>query len=321
MLQQDVEAPARSVLRETRLRIVLVMNLAVVVGQVAAGFAAHSLGLLADAGHNLTDVAAVLTSMVAVRLARRPANAGRSFGYHRSTILAAQANAAGVLVVTVLIAIEGVRRLVNPPHVTGSIVVTAALIGAVVNGAAALLLRERGDDHERDLNMRSAMLHMTSDAAASVGVAAAGAVIVATDGWRWLDPAVSLAIGVVIAWQAWRLLRATADVLLESTPAGLDPTRLTAAIVAVDGVDAVHDLHTWSLSSDVRALSAHVVLSGHPTLEEAQVVGERVKQAVSAPFAIAHATLELECEPCAEGDPGCEMDALADPRNGRRAAL
>src|SRR5438309_6621524 len=158
MLQQDDEAPARSVLRETRLRIVLVMNLAVVVGQVVAGLAAHSLGLLADAGHNLADVAAVLTSMVAVRLTRRPPNAGRSFGYHRSTILAAQANAAGVLVVTVLIAVEGVRRLFDPPHVTGSIVVVAALVGAVVNAVAALLLRETGEDHEHDLNMRSAML-------------------------------------------------------------------------------------------------------------------------------------------------------------------
>jgi len=312
---QDGDASARSVLREARLRVVLVMNLAVVIGQVVAGVAAHSLGLLADAGHNLADVVAVVTSLVAVRLARRPPTAGRSFGYHRSTILAAQANAAGVLIVTVLLTVEGSRRLVSTPHVTGSIVLGAALAGAVINGAAALLLREHG---AHDLNMRSAMLHLTGDAAASLGVAAAGAVIVITGGWWRLDPIASLVIAAVIAWQAWRLLRATADVLLESTPLGLDPARLAAAIVAVDGVDAVHDVHAWSLSSEVRALSAHVVLSGHPTLEEAQVVGERVKRAVSAPFSIAHTTLELECEPCEEGDPGCEMEVLAQPPNGRR---
>jgi len=125
----------------------------------------------------------------------------------------------------------------------------------------------------------------------------------------WLDPVVSLGIGLLISWQAIRLLRDAADVLLESVPKGLDLNQLTSTIERVEGVEEVHDLHVWGLSSDVLALSAHVVMEGHPTLEEAQVVGERVKAAVSRPFGIAHATLELECESCeTDGQPPCAMD-------------
>lgn len=128
-----------------------------------------------------------------------------------------------------------------------------------------------------------------------------------TNSFYWLDPAIALLISVLIAWQGWRLARAALDILLESTPSGLDPDAVTTAIEAVDGVDAVHDFHVWSLSSEMRALSAHVVVSGHPTLEEAQVVGARVKQVLAHDFAIAHATIELECEPCAD-DPHCEAE-------------
>jgi cobalt-zinc-cadmium efflux system protein len=285
----------------------------------------EALGLLADAGHNLTDVAALAVSLVAVRLARRPATDARSFGLHRGTILAAQVNAASVLVVCVLIGIEGVRRLADPAPVAGGWVLAVALVAAAVNLLAVRALGHPGHDHadaahdradvahhhgsERDLNLRSASLHLVGDAAASVGVAAAGAVILLTGGWEWLDPAVSLAIAALIGWQGWRLLRETAEVLLEATPAGLDLGALTGAVQGTDGVDHVHDLHVWTLSSDVRALSAHVVLSGHPSLEEAQVVGNRVKAALAvAPFRIAHATLELECEPCGDTEVWCALD-------------
>jgi len=160
-----------------------------------------------------------------------------------------------------------------------------------------------------DLNMRSALLHMAGDALASLGVAIAGLVILVTGRYDWLDPAVSIGIAVLIAFEAVRLVRQAADVLLESTPRDLDLGDLSAAIVDVEGVDEVHDLHVWSLSSDVRALSAHLVLSGHPSLEEAQVVGERVKRTIGSPFVIAHATLELECESCNDGDGDpCVMD-------------
>jgi cobalt-zinc-cadmium efflux system protein len=163
-----------------------------------------------------------------------------------------------------------------------------------------------------DLNMRSAMLHMVSDAAASAGVLLAAVVMTVVDGAYWLDPAASIVISVFIAWQAVRLLGETADVLLESTPSGLDPEELTEAMAAVAGVESVHDLHVWSLSSEVRALAAHLVIDGHPTLEEAQAVGNRVKHELAEHFGIAHATLELECEACAtEADPCLDPAAVA----------
>lgn len=268
--------------------------------QVGFGLAADSLGLLADASHNLSDVAAVVVSLVAVQWARRAPTAERSYGYHRGTILAALANAALILAVTAFILYEGVRRLGESPPVQGGLVVAVALAGFAINAGSALVLREHGTD----LNMRSALLHMVGDAAASLGVALAGAVILLTGGFQWLDPVVSMAIALLIATEAFRLVRQAAEVLLESTPKDVKLDRLTAAIGEVEGVETVHDLHVWSLSSDVRALSAHVVLAGHPSLEEAQVVGERIKAAVANPFSIAHSTLELECEPCADGTGG-----------------
>jgi cobalt-zinc-cadmium efflux system protein len=286
-----------------------------VFGQLAFGLVARSLGLVADAGHNLSDVAAVVASLVAVRWARRAPTAERSYGYHRGTILAALANAAAVLAVTGFIFYEGALRLAHPEPVRGGVVVLVALVAFGVNAGAAVLLHEPGVD----LNMRSALLHMAGDALASLGVALAGLVILLSGGLEWLDPLVSMAIGALIAVEAFLLVRQAAEVLLESTPKDVDLLRLTAVMGDVDGVEDVHDLHVWSLSSEVRALSAHVVLTGHPSLEEAQVVGDRVKTAVAGPFAIAHSTLELECEPCVDGDCGpCGMDAAPPATAPRR---
>jgi cobalt-zinc-cadmium efflux system protein len=299
----------RAATRTRRLLIVLGLNLVLVLGQVVAGLVAHSLGLLADAGHNLTDAAGVVLSLWAVRLTLRPRTATRSFGLHRSTILAAFANAAVIAVVTVAIAVEAVRRLLHPSPVDGAIVVTVAAIALVLNGAAALAARDGTDD----LNMRAMVLHAGGDAVASLAVLVAGAVIMADPGATWADPVASLVVAALIIVEALRLLRASVDVLLESTPAGVDLPSLTAAMAAVPGVAEVHDLHVWSLSGDVRALSAHVVLTGHPTLEEAQATGERVKAAVAGPHGIAHATVELECERCIDGDADpCLIDSLSD---------
>jgi cobalt-zinc-cadmium efflux system protein len=312
-------ATDRSSRRARRLWVALGLNLVIVAVQVVAALAASSLGLLADAGHNLTDVAAVAASLVAVRMARRPPTASRSFGFYRGTILAAQFNAALILVLTVWLAFEAIERLRTPEPVEGGIVLVVALLAAAANGVAALVLvegRPHPDDHADghghggDLGMRSALLHTIGDAAASLGVAVAGAIMLIVGGWYWLDPITSLVIGALIAVQAWKLLRTTTAVLLEGTPEGLDLAALASLMAKVDGVDSVHDLHVWSLSTEVRALSAHLVLSGHPSLEEAQATGRRVKDAIRQPFDIAHATLELECESCdTDGDP-CEFEGL-----------
>ena len=289
----------------------LVLNVVIVGAQVVAGVVAGSLGLLADAAHNLADVAAIGLAIYAARLARRPATPERSFGWHRSTVLAAQANAAGLLVVTGLVGYEAVRRLVHPHAVEGGWVLLVALVALAINGGGALALRGEGD--ARDLNRRAVMLHLVADAAASGVVAVAGAVILLTGHLDRLDPIASLVVSVLIAAQAIRLVREASDVLLEATPRGLDVERLAGVMSTVPGVEAVHDVHAWSLSSDVRALSAHLVMAGHPTLEEAQAVAVAVKVAIAEPFAIAHATFELECESCVEPDiDPCAIDGLRE---------
>lgn len=303
----------------------LALNLVIVVLQVVVGLVARSLGLLADAAHNLTDVAAIAVSLYALRVARRRATVAKSFGYHRATTLAAQANAAAVLVVCVVITVEAVRRFAEPAEVHGAPVILVAAIGALVNFGAAWMLHEgHGDadadghggrhehgltpDRPRDLNMHSALLHMLADGAVSVGVAAVGAVILVSGGWYWLDPLVSIVISLVIGVQGWQLLRATADVLLEGTPDDLDTDVLMDAITVVEGVESVHDVHVWTLSTELRAMSAHIVVEGHPSLEEAQAVGARVRAAIGPAFRITHATFELECEECADARLHCCLD-------------
>lgn len=306
------DARALSVRRERRLMTALVLNSVIVTAQVIFGIVAKSVGLIADAGHNLTDVAAIIASLIAVRWARKAANARHSFGFHRTTILAALANAVTILAVTVFITYEAIQRLINPEPVSGGIVLVVAVIAAAANLAAVFAVREShaGHGHGSDLNMRSAMLHLIGDTAASVGVAIAGAVILISGGAYWLDPIVSLAIGVLISYHAWKLLREATDVLLEATPDSINIDEVTEAIAAMDGIEQVHDLHVWSLSSDVRALSAHLVLEGHPTLEEAQAVAATVKQSITPRFSIAHATFELECETCAPAGDWCPIDDI-----------
>jgi cobalt-zinc-cadmium efflux system protein len=295
--------------RTTRLVLALALNATLVIGEVLGGLAAHSTALLSDAGHNLTDVVAVGISLLAVRWALRPRSDQRSFGNHRGTILAALVNAAILGVVTVAIMAISVERLVHPSRVHGGLVILVAAVALVTNLLAVLALHEGGD---RDHNMRTNLVHMAADAASSLAVLAAG-VLILTVGPRLdrADPIASLLVSVLICIEAARLVRRSADVLLESTPRDVDLGALRAAITGIDAVADVHDLHVWSLSSEIRALSAHLVLSGHPSLEAAQAVGERARVQISGRFGIAHTTFALECERCEdEGDP-CDMDELA----------
>jgi cobalt-zinc-cadmium efflux system protein len=200
--------------RTRRLTVSLALNALLVIALAVAGAVAHSSGLLADAGHNLADVGALVLSLVAVRLALRPASASRSFGNHRATILAALANASLIAVVTALIIIEGIHRLGHPEPVRAGIVVGAATLGLVVNGVAALVLHEGS----RDLNMRAAVLHMVGDALASCAVIVAGVVLLVAPQTTWIDPVSALAVAGIIVFQAARLLRESVAILLESTP-------------------------------------------------------------------------------------------------------
>jgi cobalt-zinc-cadmium efflux system protein len=283
-----------------RLRWALLANAAIVVAQVVFGFAAHSVALLSDAAHNLVDVAAVALALGAVRMARRAPTHQRSYGWLRGGVLAAQANAAVVVALSGLLFYVSFTRLLSPVEVSGGPVLVVAGFAFLVNSGAALALR-----HDRDIGVRSALLHLAGDALASLVVAVAGLVILVTGRYYALDPAASLLVAVVVLWGGVRLLRQANAVLLEGTPRDVVPADVAATMAAVAGVESVHDLHVWSLDGTRHALSAHVVVSGHPTLEEAQVVGTAVKRAVSAPYSIAHATVELECEGCVDDGSWC----------------
>jgi cobalt-zinc-cadmium efflux system protein len=213
-----------------------------------------------------------------------------------------------LLAVTIAVAAEAAWRLRHVGTLRPGIVVIVAVIATAVNLAGALVLV----DHSRDLNLKSQVVHLGGDALASAGIAIAACVEFFSGRFFILDPIVSIGVALLIAFEAIKIGRASVDVLLESVPSDVNPLELATAISAVPGVDGVHDLHCWSLSGDVRALSAHLLVAGHPTLEEAQIVGDRVKQAVRARFAIAHATLELECEPCEdEKNVFCDIDSAA----------
>ncbi|MDA8311119.1 MAG: cation diffusion facilitator family transporter [Actinomycetota bacterium] len=301
--------------RSRRLVAAAAVNGALVVAEIIAGLAARSSALLSDAGHNLADVGAIVLSLAALRWALRPRSEQRTYGNHRGTILAALANATFLALVTCAVVALAVYRLLHPAAVHGPLMSEVAGAALVVNAAAALTLRDPG----RDLNLRSAALHMAADAAASAGVVVAG-IVVALVGRRadLADPAAALAVSLLILAQAVRVVRQSADVLLESTPSDVDLSELRKALTSVDGVAEVHDLHVWSLSSDYRALSAHLVLTGHPTLEAAQAVGAAVRRHVSPQFDIAHTTFEMECERCDDqlADPCSVDDALHAPGRG-----
>jgi cobalt-zinc-cadmium efflux system protein len=278
-----------------RLRLALGLTVGVLLIELAGGLLSHSLALLSDAGHVLTDVFALGLAWFAVEQAKRPADRRRSYGYHRVSILAAFVNAITLIVIVLAIALEAVRRLMVPEPVQGGLVIATALVGIAVNAFVLLTLR----GHTANLNLRAAMLHVTGDVAASVGVVIAGAVILLT-GWLLIDPLLSLAIAALIAYGAWGIVRETVNLLMEGTPRDVDLAAVTAEITGVKLVTGVHDLHVWALSSDETALSCHIVI-GDTSLGDAEHVVRDLENRLCDRFAIGHTTIQVEsCHPCGE---------------------
>jgi cobalt-zinc-cadmium efflux system protein len=282
----DQAVPASAPLQRAFV-IGIVLNGAFVVVEAAAGVITGSLALLADAGHNLSDVLGLVLAWGAVRLGRRAPTRRRTFGWRRSTIMAALLNAVLLLVAVGGIAWEAVRRAQDPVPVPGVAIMVVAGIGFLINGAtAALFLSSR----RHDLNARGAYLHMAADAAVSLGVVASGAAILAT-GWNWLDPATSLVIAVVILTGTWGLLREAVDLSLDAVPPGIDPEAVRAHLAALPGVVAVHDLHIWALSTTETALTAHLV---KPDPRDDDPLVARATTDLRERFGIGHATLQWE---------------------------
>jgi cobalt-zinc-cadmium efflux system protein len=285
--------------RGSALRLALALTCVVLVVELVGGLISHSLALLSDAGHVLTDVFALGLAWFAVAQANRPADARRSYGYHRVSILAALVNSVTLIVIVIAIAYEAVRRLAHPEPVQGGVVIVAAVVGIAINTFVAFGLR--GQSHS--LNLRAAMLHVAGDIGASVGVVVAGAVILLT-GWLYIDPLLSLGIAVLIAFGAWRIVRETVNLLMEGTPAEIDLEAVTREITGTRLVSGMHDLHVWALSSDQVALSCHVVM-GDCALEDAEHVVRNLEQRLCERFAIGHTTIQVEsCHPCGEIEHG-----------------
>ncbi|HEX7751032.1 MAG TPA: cation diffusion facilitator family transporter [Novosphingobium sp.] len=281
--------------------LAIALNLVFVVAEVTAGFLSGSMALIADAGHNLSDVLSLLLAWGASVLAARPPSTRFTYGFKSSSILATIANAALLWVALGAILLETLRRISDPAPVDGTAMIAVAALGIVVNGASALLFA-RGS--KGDLNLRGAFLHLLADAAVSAGVVIAG-VAVMLSGARWIDPVTSLVITAVIAWGSWGLLRDSVKLGLLGVPAGIDEAAVRGFLAGQPGVTAVHDLHIWPMSTTETALTAHLVIpAGHP----GDPFLHDLAHALEHRFRIGHTTVQIET--AADADCALESDGV-----------
>ena len=275
----------------------IVLNLTYVAAEAVFGAISGSLALLADAGHNLGDVLALGLSWGAAILSRRQPSHRFTYGLRSSSILAALANAIILLVVTGGIAWEALSRLKHPSPVAGATVVWVAAVGIVVNGATALLF---AGGRKRDLNLKSAFLHMAADALVTAGVVVSGLIIVFT-GLYWLDSAISLVVSAVIVYGTWDLMRGAIGLALDAVPQGIDAAAVRQHLLARPGVAAIHDLHIWGMSTTETALTCHLVMpGGHPGDTTLAQLGQELEER----FGIQHATIQIEL---GDGDEVCAL--------------
>jgi len=279
------------------------LNLLIVVAEIVAGIMAGSLGLLSDAVHNFTDIAALGITWFAIEQARKPPTASKTFGFHRTGILTALINSLAMVAVTLWIFYEAYLRFQDPQPVGGALVMITATLALCANLLIVVLLRNRASG---DINIRSAILHLLGDAAASAAVVVAGLVILAT-GWNIVDPLISVGLGLAILWGAWQIIRETLEIFLESSPRSIDVDQLVSEMQEEEGVLAVHDIHVWTLGSEIYALSCHVVVEDVMISESSRIMSD-LKKMLARDFGIAHSTLEFETEPCDVKGPYCNIN-------------
>ena len=264
----------------------IVLNLAFVVIEFAAGFWFDSLALLSDAGHNLSDVVSLVLALLAFRLAKVKANERYTYGYKKSTILVSLLNAVILLVAVGAIVIESIHKLNNPAVVPGGAIAWVAGVGVLINAFTAFLFMK---DKEKDLNVKGAYLHMAADALVSVGVLVAG-IIISRTGWYIIDPIIGLIVAVVILISTWNLLHDSLRLTQDGVPTSIDSQKVVEAIRALPGVDDVHHIHIWAISTTENALTAHIVLKQPESMQEVKhLIRHRLED-----FGIGHATLEFE---------------------------
>jgi cobalt-zinc-cadmium efflux system protein len=293
------------------LRISLVATLAYVAVTFVAGLRAHSLALLSESGHNVSDFLALLLSFVAVYFQMRPADPSKTFGYQRAGVLAALVNASTLIVIAIWIGVEAVRRLSEPVAVHPKVMMYVAAAGVLMNGAIAALLWGVA----RDVNLRSAFLHMAGDTLSTAAVIAGGAGILWT-GQNWIDPVLSLLIATLILWSSVGIVRETVNILLEGTPRGVSVAAIRTGMEAVEGVVNVHDLHVWCLGSHSHALACHVTIADIPPSESACIL-VNLNHVLREHFHISHTTIQFEHTGCQELE-GCvvPMEEMSGSEHG-----
>jgi cobalt-zinc-cadmium efflux system protein len=285
------------------LRLSLIATLAFTAVEVYAGFRSGSLALLSDAGHNFTDALALLLAAVALYLQEKPANQVKTYGYQRAGVVAAFLNASTLIVISIFIFWEAANRIVRPQPVNDRVMIWVAAAALVLNGAIMLALH-RGQ--KGDLNIRAAFIHMLGDAVGATAIIS-GAVVMRFTGWSYIDPALSIGLGLLIIYTAWDIIRESLNILLEGLPRGLDLTHVTAAMGGIEGVLDVHDCHIWSLGSSTHALSSHVLIEDMPPSASERIL-KRINEVLCG-FNIHHTTIQFEHVPCVLSDNGCKITA------------
>ena len=275
------------------LKISLAIILAIMTAEVIGGILSNSLALLSDAGHMLVDALALGLSLFAMMIARRPATPSKTYGYHRVEIMAALTNGTILVGVSLFIFYEAYQRVLDPPVVQIPIMLLVAGIGLVANLAGILLLRKGS---HRSLNIKAAFWHIIGDTVSSVGVIVAG-IIIAVTGWYVVDAIIAFFIGGIILWGAVRIVREASDILLEAVPRHVQVGEVIETIKSIPGVEEIHDIHIWTITSGIHALSAHLIIEDQMVSGSAEIV-TTVNEKLAKHYNITHTTLQLECEAC-----------------------
>ena len=276
-----------TVSNRSRLRFVLVLTAVYMLAEAVGGFLTNSLALLSDAGHMLTDVAALILALLALWFSSRPVTLEKTYGYYRMEILAALANGVALILISIAIFYEAISRIKHPEPVRGFEMMLIAIGGLIVNVVSAMILHSAAEDN---LNMRGAFLHVISDALGSVGAIVAGFFILRW-GWTAADPIISIAMALLIVYGSWRLIHDSVNVLLEGTPSHINVRAVIDAMHEIKGVEDVHDLHVWTIKSGMDALSAHVNITRESPHRE---MLQNLQQQLRSKFGISHVTLQLE---------------------------
>ncbi len=295
-----------------KLKYSIILSLTILVAEVIGGLLSNSLALLSDAGHVFADIIALGLSWYGVRQAERPSNSSMTFGYHRIGVIVAIVNAVSIFIIAAVIFFEAYHRFQEAPAINSRLMLIVAVLGLSVNLLVTWWLRR---EQRSNINIRSAFWHAMSDALASVGVIAGGAIILLTDQY-WVDPVISIFIGLIILYAAWSIFREGFRVILEASPRDVDVLAMINALKQIPGVKDVHDVHVWSISPELRAMNGHILIEDISTSQATDIRGS-IEKIVRDQFHVEHTTLQMECEKCDSNEVFCNLNDSCKNNNDK----